>query len=113
MKEEKVKVDPIFIEALIKGRYAQRQEIEEKMGVPIGYLSSIINGKIKGMKSRLLYSFLEAIGVSISDYEDMLPQALNIISDSTISNEIRKQKLYLLISTYYQLKETQNSKHKK
>ena len=98
---DKVKIVPELIDTLIKTKNIQKRDLENEMEVPHGYLDNIITGKIKSMTLERLLVLLGYCEVSFEDYISMLTQTLDILSNSDLSPEKRRQTLNLLVLSKY------------
>ena len=104
---DKVKMVPELIDALIKIKNIPKRDLENEMKVPHGYLDNIITGKIKSMTLERLLVLLGYCEVSFEDYISMLTQTLDILSNSDLSPEKRRQTLNLLVLSKYPIRDKQ------
>ena len=109
---DKVKIVPELIDTLIKTKNIQKRDLENEMEVPHGYLDNIITGKIKSMTLERLLVLLGYCEVSFEDYISMLTQTLDILSNSDLSPEKRRQTLNLLVLSKYPIAEPKTEKQK-
>ena len=98
-----------LIEALIKARNIETSNLEKKLEVPKGYISKVLDGK-QSMNPTTFIKLLEALNVTLEEYDELEKYTKQLRTDSTISNEIRCQKLFAKILFEYPSKNNEEQK---
>lgn len=98
-----------LLEALIKIRNIETSNLEKILEAPKGYISKVIAGK-QSMNPTTFIKLLETLNITLDEYDELEKYTKQLRTDSTISNEIRWQKLFTKILFEYSSKNNEEPK---